>query len=141
MINNVNTSNPELVEAWRGMIEEKNLDDDELFESAVAQSMNPSGFFRGVEAHQQMLGTFAKAFVNYRHKSIRFAWSGEWIAVEGVFTGTHAGNIIMGKAIVIPTYKKINFHYSGFIKVLNGKIIESRLYCDSKLFLTQLGLA
>jgi hypothetical protein len=56
--------------------------------------------------------------------------------MEGNFSGDHLGPLKMGGQ----TINKIFFSYSGFIKVVNGKVVENRLYYDSKTFLSQLGL-
>jgi ketosteroid isomerase-like protein len=45
-----------------------------------------------------------------------------------------------GKTLA-PTKNQIAFPYCGFIKVKDGKVVENRLYYDSKIFLSQLGLS
>jgi predicted ester cyclase len=137
---NIKTTNLQVVEAWQEIIDQKKFSDLEMVESADIKNVSPSGSFTGIAAHTKMLNAFAKAFPDYQHQNFNYIESGEWIAMEGIFSGTHAGDISMGKVIAAPSFTKVNFPYGGFIKVLNGKVVESRLYYDSKLFLNQLGL-
>jgi predicted ester cyclase len=132
--------NVQVVQTWQEIIDKKDFNSLDLVEAENVENISPTGAVTGIAEHKRMLNSFAKAFPNYKHQNIHVIESGEWIAIEGLFTATHAGDIHMGNVIIEPTYKKINFPYAGFIKVLDGKIAETRLYYDSKLFLRQLGI-
>src|SRR5258706_9133618 len=137
----IRKTNRQIVDEWQRIIDSKVFDDLETVEAADVQNINPSGTFIGMVAHKQMLTAFAIAFPNYLHDNFNFVEQGEWIAMEGNFTGDHLGTLTMGRQTHAPTKNKIAFPYCGFIKVKDGKVIENRLYYDSKIFLSQLGLS
>ncbi len=136
----IRKTNRQIVDEWQRIIDSKVFDDLETVEAADVENINPSGTFKGMVAHKQMLTAFAVAFPNYLHDNFNFIEQGEWIAMEGNFTGEHLPPLTMGGQTLTPTKNKIAFPYCGFIKVKGGKVVENRLYYDSKLFLSQLGL-
>ena len=137
----IRKTNRQIVDEWQRIIDSKEFGELETVESEDVENINPSGNFKGMVAHKQMLTAFAIAFPNYLHDNFNFIEQGEWIAMEGNFSGEHLGPLKMGGQTIAPTKNKIFFPYSGFIKVVDGKVVENRLYYDSKIFLNQLGLS
>ena len=133
-------TNKQIVDKWQIIIDSKVFDDLETVESSEVENINPSGIFKGIVAHKKMLEAFAVAFPDYIHDNFNFVEQGDWIAMEGIFSGIHSGPLMMGEQVLQATNNKIEFPYCGFIKVVDGKVIENRLYYDSKIFLTQLGI-
>ncbi len=133
-------TNRQVVEEWQRIIDSKMFDQLGIVESADVENMNPSGTFKGITAHKQMLTAFVIAFPDYIHENFNFIEQDEWIAMEGVFSGTHSGPLKLGEQTVPATNKKMVLPYGGFIRVRNGKVAKNILYYDSKIFLNQIGL-
>ena len=137
----IRKTNRQIVDEWQRIIDSKVFDGLESVEAADVQNINPSGTFIGMAAHKQMLKAFAVAFPNYIHDNFNFIEQGEWISMEGNFSGDHLGPLTIAGQTLAPTKNKIMLPYSGFIKIVDGKVVENRLYYDSKIFLNQLGLS
>jgi predicted ester cyclase len=132
------STNRQIVEKWQEIIDNKSFDDLVSVEADDIENINPGGTFTGLVSHRKMLETFATAFPDYIHANYNFIETGDWIAMEGHFSGIHSGPLAMGNSILPPTNNKIEFPYSGFIKIENGKVRINKLYYDSKLFSDQL---
>ena len=65
---------------------------------------------------------------------------GDWIAVTGVFKGTHDGTLSGPGGDVPPTGRTLEGRHSQFVRFADGKSVETYLYYDQMDVLTQLGL-
>jgi predicted ester cyclase len=139
MMENMRT-NKEVVDEWQRIIDSKVFDDLEKVESADVVNINSGGTVNGIPQHKQMLNAFAIAFPDYLHDNFNFVEQGEWVAMQGIFSGTHSGPLTIAGKTLAPTNNKISFGYGGFIRVSDRKVVENYLYYDSKTFLEQLGL-
>ena len=65
---------------------------------------------------------------------------GDWIAITGVFKGTHDGTLSGPGGDVPPTGRRLEGHHANFLRFVDGKSVESYLYFDQTEVATQLGL-
>jgi steroid delta-isomerase-like uncharacterized protein len=65
---------------------------------------------------------------------------GDWVAVNGVFTGTHDGTLSGPDGDVPPTGRRLEGRLSQFVRFEDGKSVEDYLYYDQMDVTTQLGL-
>jgi steroid delta-isomerase-like uncharacterized protein len=91
------------------------------------------------EEHKQFGGSFKAAVPDGRMSISTTVESGEDIAVEGRFMGTHSGDLVSPQGTIPASGRTIELRYSDFFKVINGKIVEHRIYWDQIDMMQQLG--
>lgn len=65
---------------------------------------------------------------------------GEWVAMTGVFKGTHDGTLFGPEGDVPATGRRLEGRCSQFVRFVDGKAVEEHLYYDQMDVATQLGL-
>jgi steroid delta-isomerase-like uncharacterized protein len=108
-------------------------DDLEVIDPAMGQ-------VHGLEAFREYLGTFKRAMPDARAIVENAAESGDTVAVEGRFTGTHTGPLATDDGDVEPTGAAVDLRFADISQVRNGKIVAYHTYYDQLGLLTQLGL-
>ena len=66
--------------------------------------------------------------------------SGEWVAQEFTFEGTHEGTLSSPAGDIPPTHKRLNGRGVQIFRVEGDAVVDTRLYFDQVQVLTQLGL-
>ena len=113
----------------------------EEVDAADIEMTTPMGAFRGVEGHKQLTQGFGTAFPNLKHTVTRCIELADTISCEGKFSGDHTGPLAMpGGPAVSPTHKHVEFGWSGFATVKNGKVTSMHAYFDTMAMMQQLGL-
>ena len=65
---------------------------------------------------------------------------GDWVAMTGVFKGTHDGTLSGPDGDVPPTGRRLEGRCSQFVRFADAKSVEEHLYYDQMDVITQLGL-
>ena len=94
----------------------------------------------GRERFRQYLVTFKRAMPDARAMIERTVESGEAVAVEGRFIGTHTGPLAIDDGDVAPTGANVDLRFADLSRVRDGKIVAYHTYYDQLGLLTQLGL-
>jgi steroid delta-isomerase-like uncharacterized protein len=81
-------------------------------------------------------------FPDFHFEVDRAFGAGNWVCVEGIFTGTHRGPLggLSGE-VIAPTHKSVRIPLCLVVKLEDGKAVEVHEYNDQLRFLAQLGLA
>jgi steroid delta-isomerase-like uncharacterized protein len=95
---------------------------------------------RGPEQIGQYLQGYFTAFPDMQLEVRRLIEDGESVAAEVRFTGTQTGPLAMPTGELPASGRKIDVEAADFITVQNGQITAWKVYLDSMIFLTQLGL-
>jgi steroid delta-isomerase-like uncharacterized protein len=94
----------------------------------------------GREAATQYAMAWLNAFPDARLTVKNELASGDWVAQEFTFEGTHEGTL-SGPAGEIPaTHKRLNGRGVQIFQVEGDTVVDTRLYFDQVQVLTQLGL-
>lgn len=98
------------------------------------------GQVRGVDRFREYLETFKRAMPDARAVVERTVESGDTVAVEGRFTGTHTGPLATDDGDVDPTGAAVDLRFADVSRVRDGRIVAYHTYYDQLGLLTQLGL-
>jgi len=98
------------------------------------------GQVRGRDRFREYLETFKRAMPDAQANVERTVESGETVAVEGRFTGTHTGPLTTEDGDVAPTGASVDLRFADVSLVRDGKIVAYHTYYDQLGLLTQLGL-
>jgi steroid delta-isomerase-like uncharacterized protein len=98
------------------------------------------GQVRGSDRFREYLETFKRAMPDARAVVERSVESGDIVAVEGRFTGTHTGPLATDDGEVDPTGAAIDLRFADVSRVRDGRIVAYHTYYDQLGLLTQLGL-
>lgn len=98
------------------------------------------GQVRGRERFREYLVTFKRALPDARAVIEEIVESGETVAVEGRFTGTHTGPLATDDGDVEPTGATVDLRFADVSRVRDGEIVAYHTYYDQLGLLTQLGL-
>lgn len=111
-------------------------------ESIVTYAPDLEEPLKGLEAYRERSRTNAEAFPDRHIETRRVFGAGDWVVLEGVFTGTHKGVFVgPGRKEIPPTNKRPELPLALVFKVEGGKVTEEHDYYDNLTFLSQLGLA
>ena len=81
-------------------------------------------------------------FPDFHFELERVFSEGQWVCVEGTFTGTHEGPLPGSNGEVVePTHRSVRIPICLVVKVEKGKALEVHEYNDQLGLVTQLGLA
>jgi ketosteroid isomerase-like protein len=94
----------------------------------------------GCKRFRQYLETFKRAMPDARAMIEHTVQSGEVVAVEGRFIGTHTGPLATDDGDVAPTGAAVDLRFVDLSWVRDGKIVAYHTYYDQLGLLTQLGL-
>jgi predicted ester cyclase len=65
---------------------------------------------------------------------------GEWVAMTGVFSGTHDGTLAGPEGDIPPTGRRLEGRCSQIVRFQDDKAVEQNLYYDQMDVIAQLGL-
>ena len=94
----------------------------------------------GRERFREYLQTFKRAMPDARAIVEQVVESGDAVAVEGRFTGTHTGPLATDDGEVEPTGAAVDLRFADISRVRDRKIVAYHTYYDQLALLTQLGL-
>lgn len=82
------------------------------------------------------LNAFSDATLNPEHVAV----DGDWVAMTGMFRGTHDGTLASPNGDVPATGRRLEGRCSQLTRFADGKAVEEHLYFDQMDVITQLGL-
>jgi predicted ester cyclase len=102
----------------------------------------PDGPLHGREAVREYVGRFRQAFPDGTHAIDRAVESGQTIAVEGRWRGTHTGPFATPQGEVPPTGREVGVAFALFVEgdPAEGEARRVALYMDQLSMAAQLGL-
>ena len=111
-------------------------------ESIVIYAPDLEEPLKGLDASKERFKANAEAFPDQHIETRQVFGQGDWIVLEGVFTGTHKGTFTGPDGQEVPpTNKAVELPLALVFKVEGGKVTEEHDYYDNLSFLGQLGLA
>ena len=114
--------------------------EEEIF-SPDAVNVDPgAGRLEGIAAFKAYEEGFRRAFPDGRLIMKSAVESGNTIATEGLFVGTHTGPMWTPNGEIPPTYRKLELPFGDFFQFENGRIVSHHIYYDQIAFMMQLGL-
>lgn len=100
----------------------------------------PAGSGQGVEAMLSFNRMWERACPDYEIISVRKMVSGEHVASENRFTGTHTGVLSLPIGDLPPTGVAVDSPYVGTFRVVEGRIVSQRVYLDRLEIMERLGV-
>ena len=104
------------------------------------ENVDPSGTINGVDAFLANTQIYLTAAPDSKITAKNVVESGDWVFVEGEFTGTNTGPLASLQGTMSATGKRFLLPFVEVDEVKNGKIAKHRVYFDQMTFLGQLGL-
>jgi steroid delta-isomerase-like uncharacterized protein len=95
----------------------------------------------GVDAVVGYAMIWLNAFSDAKIELETLVIDGDWVAMTGVFRGTHDGTLASPDGDVPATGRTLEGRHSQFVRFVDGKSVGERLYYDQMDVITQLGLA
>ena len=80
------------------------------------------------------------AFSDARIDASTVVVDGDWVAMTGMFTGTHDGTLSGPDGDIPATGRRLEGRCSQFVRFADGRSVEEYLYYDQMDVVTQLGL-
>ena len=126
------------MEAWRAR-------DADAFAGCYSEDASiaaPGGMeLHGPDGARQFMEMWTDAVPDNEIVVLHEYVSGSVVVQEGIFKGTHTGNLTAPDGQVIPaTGRSVEAGYADIFTVENDRIVDERLYYDQVELLTQLGL-
>ena len=119
----------------------QDLDTIEAMIAPDADVRTPIGAFVGGGAYRQWMAMHFRALPDFIHEINGFtAESGDTLAFELHATGTFTGPLGLDGFDLAPTGRRIDIAAVDFWRVIDGRIVDYRLYFDRLDFFTQLGV-
>jgi predicted ester cyclase len=111
-------------------------------QAADCEWVTPDGPLHGRDEVRQYAGRFRAAFPDGRHTIDRAIESGDTVAIEGRWSGTHTGAFATPQGDVPPTGRAVQMTFALFVHGDPAAREASRvaLYMDQLAMLAQLGL-
>jgi steroid delta-isomerase-like uncharacterized protein len=128
-------------DAW---IDAFNAHDEAAMRAATADDCvfeGPGGVrLEGGDAVTGYAMVWLNAFSDAKLEVDTVAVDGDWVAMTGVFKGTHDGTLAGPAGDVPRTGRSLEGRCSQFVRFADGKSVEEYLYFDQMDLVTQLGI-
>ena len=135
------TSKIEIVQSHYANVASGNIEHDrEIISKDMIHESLVLGTVKGIDNFLDRVKGFKQSFPDLQFETRTVAESGEFVMVEGVFTGTNNGSMSGPGGTMPPTGKSVSLPFVDVWKIQNDKITENRIYYDQLSFLGQLGL-
>lgn len=136
------TTDPiELVDAMEQALNAHDLDG---FVSFLAEDIIVTGGgppMHGPEEVHRSFAVLVRAFPDLRVERRLLFGSGEWVAHEAEASGTHTGPLLRPDGSELPpTERSAQWGMCGFLRVVDGEVVEVHQYSDQMALLSQLGV-
>jgi steroid delta-isomerase-like uncharacterized protein len=101
--------------------------------------VTPQGPMRGAAAQRALGEAFRAAAPDNRLEALRTFEDGDTIIVEGVYSGTHTGDLAGPGGTIPASGRTFSLPYVDLFQARAGKIVAHRIYWDNATFMAQLG--
>jgi predicted ester cyclase len=102
--------------------------------------LTPTGALRGPAATTAYSKPLVAAFTDAYHRVDLVVASGEAVAVEGAWLGTHTGPLLTPDGEVPPTGRSIELPFAATLRVSGDVVMSMHVYFDQLSLMAQLGL-
>jgi predicted ester cyclase len=111
-------------------------------QAADTEWVTPDGPLHGREAVREYVGRFRQAFPDGRHTLVRAIETGDEVALEGTWSGTHTGVLATPAGDVPPTGRTVTMAFALFVSgdPAVGEASRVSLYMDQFAMAAQLGM-
>ena len=103
--------------------------------------VTPQGPMRGAAAQRALGEAFQAAVPDNRLEALRMFEDGDTVIVEGVYSGTHTGDLVGPGGTVPASGRSFSLPYVDLFQVRDGRIVSHRIYWDNASLMAQLGTA
>ena len=120
-----------------------NKHDIDLSASAFAPdvvTVTPQGEMQGLDALRQFLQAFADAVPDAKITADRTFEDGRAIVTEGIYSGTHTGDLVGPAGTVPATGRSFTIPFVAVMEAAGDKVTAHRIYWDMMGFMAQLGV-
>lgn len=93
--------------------------------------------FAGANEVLDVLFALRRAFPDLQMTVLDVFSAGEKVAVEGIFSGTHTGEIVLPRMTVAATNERVSFPYCQIFTVKHGRITHGAMYYDAATAVAQ----
>jgi ketosteroid isomerase-like protein len=94
----------------------------------------------GRDGQRQYIENWTTALSDAKVEILNLVAGDEWTAAECIVRGTHTGPLVAPNGTISPTYTKIELSFCELHRVVDGEIVEGRLYFDGATLMRQLGM-
>jgi predicted ester cyclase len=98
----------------------------------------PGATLHGLDEATAFARALWEAFPDGRITMAKRASSGSWVAVEGTFTGTHAGTLPTPSGEILASGRHVEFECVVAYEVASERIVSKHFYFDRLELLTQI---
>ena len=130
--------------AFQAWIDAFNAHDEAAIRAVTADNCvfeGPGGLrVEGADASVAYAMGWLNAFSDAKLHVNTVVVDGDWVAMTGVFKGTHDGTLSGPEGDVPATGRRLEGRCSQFVRFVDGKSAEEHLYYDQMDVATQLGL-
>jgi steroid delta-isomerase-like uncharacterized protein len=100
----------------------------------------PQGVLHGLAAFRGFGEAFQNAAPDATIRAERTFEASDTIITEGVYSGTHTGDLVGPDQTIPATGRSFSFPFVDFMYAVDGKITDHRIYWDMLGFMAQLGV-
>jgi predicted ester cyclase len=104
-----------------------------------AEMVTPFGVFTGHDAIREFVGGIHASFTDWHH-DVMLEATGDVVAVEGTWSGTHTAPMPTPQGEVAPTGKRASLPFAGIVRLEGDRIASIHNYFDLMAFMGQLGV-
>lgn len=101
--------------------------------------LSPGGPVSSGKEAATFAGAFMTAFPDARFKFQARVESGDTVAEEGTYSGTHTGTLVGPQGDIPATGKTVTIPFVALSKVRDGRVSYHHAYWDNAAFMMQLG--
>jgi ketosteroid isomerase-like protein len=101
--------------------------------------VSPLGAFTGPDAVREFFSGMHASFSDWHH-DVTIEATGDVVAIEGTWNGTHSGPMPSPQGELPPTGKRLTVPFAGIVRVRDGRVASVHNYFDQVPFMAQLGL-
>ena len=116
------------------------LDALEAYVADDVETHTPGGVLKTRDEWRAFGEAFYTAVPDAKHEQIRTFEDGETVIVEGVFSGTQTGPLVMDNGTLPASGNAFAFPYVDIFELSDGICVSHRVYWDNAGFLMQLGV-
>ena len=109
-------------------------------EDAVYHELGSQRRFQGVDELIRVYREWKEAFPDGTGRITNIIVSGDVVALEVIWTGTHTGPLVTPSGTIQPTGRTFSEPAAQLITFRDGKIVEFRHYFDMLTMLQQIGV-
>jgi len=123
-----------------GHLNAHDLDGVEPYFADDVETHTPGGILKTRDEWRAFGESFYNAVPDAKHEQVRSFEDGDTVIVEGVFSGTQTGPLVMDNGTLPASGNAFAFPYVDLFQLRDGICIGHRVYWDNVGFLMQLGV-